>query len=116
MRDGAVTEGSHTNFAAVRNGTLITHPANHFILNGITRVVVLELCQALGIAVRESPVPETDLPALEEAMLLGTTNDVMPVVQINNWSVGDGKPGAVTRRLQKALQELVAKEKASAMR
>jgi D-alanine transaminase len=56
------------------------------------------------------------LPALEEAMLLGTTNDVMPVVQINNWSVGDGKPGAVTRRLQKALQELVAKEKASAMR
>lgn len=116
VRDGAVTEGSHTNFAAVRNGTFITHPANTFILNGITRVVVLELCQELSIPVREIPMPESDLRALDEAILLGTTNDLMPVVQINDWPIGDGRPGPVTRRLQKALQELVASEKASATR
>jgi len=110
VRDGAVTEGSHTNFAAVRDGTLITHPANNFILNGITRVVALELCKELNIPVRENPVPESELRALDEAMLLGTTNDVMPVVQINDWPIGTGRPGPVTRRLQNALAELVASE------
>jgi D-alanine transaminase len=114
MRDGVITEGSHTNFAAVRNGALITHPANNFILNGITRVVALELCKGLNIPVRESPLPESELRELGEAMLLGTTNDVMPVVQINDWPTGGGRPGPITRRLQKALAELVAKEKTPA--
>ena len=110
LRDSVVTEGSHTNFAAVRNGALITHPANNFILNGITRVVALELCKELSISILENPLPESELRSLDEAMLLGTTNDVMPVVQINDWLVGDGRPGPVTRRLQKALEELVARE------
>jgi len=111
IRDGVVTEGSHTNFAAVRNGTLITHPANKFILNGITRVAVLELCKELGFPVREIPILETELPALDEAMLLGTTSDVMPVVRINEWTIGDGRPGPVTKRLQQAFSKLVARER-----
>jgi D-alanine transaminase len=114
VRDGLVTEGSHTNFAAVRDGTFITHPQNNFILNGITRVVVLELCKAVSIPVREFPVSESDLRTLDEAMLLGTTNDVMPVMQINDWTIGNGRPGPTTRRLQKALHELVAREKSGA--
>ena len=116
VRDGVVTEGSHTNFAAVRDGTFITHPQNNFILPGVTRNVGLELCHELHIPVRESPVPESDLRALDEAMLLGTTNGVMPVVQINDRPIGDGRPGPVTRRLQKALEALVAKEKTPATR
>ena len=116
VRDGVVTEGSHTNFAAVRQGTFLTHPQNNFILPGVTRDVVLELCHALRIPVRESPITESELSALDEAMLLGTTNDVMPVVQINDRPIADGRPGPLTRRLQKALQELVAQEKAPATR
>ena len=115
VRDGVVTEGSHTNFAAVRNGTFITYPQNNFILPGVTRNVALEFCRELRIPVRESPVPESDLGALDEAMLLGTTNDVMPVVQINDGPIGDGRPGPLTRRLQKALQELVEREKSAAV-
>jgi len=114
VRDGVVTEGSHTNFAAVRNGTLITHPANNFILNGITRVVALELCHALNIPVRETPVLESELCALDEAMLLGTTNDVMPVVRVNDWTIGDGRPGLVTRRLQETLREMMTRERSTA--
>jgi D-alanine transaminase len=111
VRDGIVTEGSHSNFAGVRDGVLVTHPVNKHILNGITRLVVLELCRELDIRVREVAVAESELPDLDEAMLLGTTNDVMPVVRINEWKIGNGQPGPVTRRLQQAFNELVAKEK-----
>jgi D-alanine transaminase len=111
VRDGAVTEGSHSNFAAVRDGVLITHPADKRILNGITRLAVLDLCRELNIPAREIAVNETELPTLDEAMILGTTNDVMPVAQINDWKIGNGRPGPVTQRLQQAFYELVAREK-----
>ena len=115
VREGVVTEGSHSNFAAVRGGTLITHPVNQFILNGITRVVVLELCRELNIPVREVAVAEAELANLDEALLLGTTNDVMPVARINEWTIGDGQPEAVTKRLQQAFRDLVAREKSVAV-
>lgn len=110
VRDGVVTEGSHSNFAGVRDGTLITHPVNNHILNGITRIVVLERCRELNIPVREVAMVESELPSLNEAILLGTTNDVMPVVQINERIIGNGQPGPVTKRLQQAFRELVARE------
>ena len=113
VRDGVVTEGSHTNFAAVRDGTLVTHPSNHFILNGITRGVVLDLCAGLKTPVIEAGIRAVELPLLNEAMLLGTTNDVMPIVQIDDQIIGGGRPGPVTRQLQKAFQEFVAREQGS---
>lgn len=111
VRNGLVTEGSHCNFAGVREGSLITHPLNAHVLDGITRKVVLELCRELNIPVHEIALTESELPELDEAMLLGTTNDVMPVVQINDRMMGGGQPGPVTRRLQKAFQELVIRER-----
>jgi D-alanine transaminase len=107
VRDGVITEGSHTNFAAVRDGSLVTHPTNSFILNGITRGVVLDLCAGLNIPVSEVGIRAVELPLLNEAMLLGTTNDIMPIVQINDQIIGGGRPGPVTRQLQKAFQEFV---------
>ena len=53
-RDGIVTEGSSSNMFGVKNGTVYTHPATNLILNGITRQVVLGLCQELGIPVEKS--------------------------------------------------------------
>ena len=110
VRDGVITEGSHTNFAAVRDGTVVTHPANNFILSGVTRRVVLEICAGLKIPVSETGIRAVELPLFNEAMLLGTTSDVMPVVQINDRIIGDGRPGTVTRRLQQAFQEFVERE------
>jgi len=114
VRNAVVTEGSHTNFASIRDGVLLTHPATDLILNGITRAAIIELCADLDIPVRQQPVLESELGALDEAMLLGTTNDVMPVVQINDWTIGNGQPGPMTRRLQQAFRELVAREKSCA--
>ena len=108
VREGTVTEGAHTNFCAVFDGELVTHPLNNLILAGVTRGVVLDLCRGLGVPFRESPIPERELRQARELMILGTTTEIMPVVQVDDWRVGDGMPGPVTRRLQRAFRELVA--------
>ena len=108
VRDGVITEGSHTSFCAVFDGALVTHPANHHILSGITRSVVLDLCVALGISVRESPILERTLKGASELMVLGTTSEVVPVVRVDDWVVGDGKPGPITSKLKEAFGDLRA--------
>jgi D-alanine transaminase len=106
VRDGAVTEGSHSNFVAVFDGELHTYPKCNYILAGITRDTVLDLCRELSIRVVEFPVLQQDLRKADELMVLGTTTEVMPVVRVDDWQVGDGKPGPVARKLQKAFLEL----------
>jgi D-alanine transaminase len=108
VRDGVITEGSHTSFCAVFDGALVTHPANHHILAGITRSVVLDLCVTLGISVRESPILERTLKGASELMVLGTTSEVVPVVRVDDWAVGDGKPGPITLKLKQAFGDLRA--------
>ncbi len=107
VREGVVTEGAHTNLLAVFDGQLVTHPLNCHILPGITRAVVLELARELGIPVRESPIRQEELQAAEEILIVGTTTEIAPVVQVENWTVGDGRPGPVTRALQRAFRETV---------
>jgi D-alanine transaminase len=112
IRDGALTEGSRSNCAAVVDGQFYTYPQSNLILGGITRDAVIQLCHDLKIPVCERPVLETNLKQVNELMLLGTTTEVMPVVRVNDWQVADGKPGPVTRRLQAAFKDLVAREAA----
>jgi D-alanine transaminase len=108
VRDGVITEGAHTNVCAVLDGQLVTHPLTNYILPGITRRVVLELCAELGIPYREAPMGEEELRTASEAMILGTTTEIMPVVQVGGQPVGDGQPGPVTRQLQAAFRARVA--------
>ncbi len=108
VRDGAVTEGAHTNFAAVFNGEVRTAPYSNLILPGTTRNVAVSLCRELGIRVREFPILQHELTDTDEAMLWGTTTEVMPVVRIDGAPVGDGAAGPVTRRLQEAFAGRVA--------
>jgi len=106
VRDGAITEGSHTNFCAVFDGQLVTYPKTNYILAGITRGVVLDLCGELNIPCKRSPIFERELKEADELMIVGTTVEVMPVVQVDDWQVGDGKPGPITRKLQQAFREI----------
>jgi D-alanine transaminase len=105
IRDGVVTEGSRTNFFGVIDGTLRTHPCDSHILPGITRSVLRDLAAELRIELDETPITVDEIPGLTELFLTGTTTDVMPVVQLDGRFVGDGKPGELTRKLQRVLSE-----------
>lgn len=107
VRDGAITEGTHTNFCAVFDGRLLTYPKSNHILPGVTREVVLELCGELGIPCTEEPVLESRLREADELMIVGTTSEIMPLVRVDDWQVGSGRPGPVTRRLEEAFEALV---------
>lgn len=112
VRDGVVMEGSHTTVCGIFNGALVTAPVTNNILGGVTRQVILEACRELGIPVKEFPIFESELPNAQELMILGTTTEVMPVVQVDDWLVGDGAPGPLTRQLQRAFRAIVERESA----
>lgn len=106
VRDGLVTEGTHTSVLAVVDGVLRTHPIDHNVLPGVTRAVVLRLAAELGIPARESAVSVEELFAASEVFLAGTTNDVLPIVKIDERPIGSGRPGPIAEQL---FQELRAR-------
>ncbi len=114
VRDGAMTEGSHTNVFGVLDGELRTYPESNYILAGITREVVLELAAELGIPVRLMPIFTPEFAHLEELFITGTTSDVMPIVALNGLPVGDGHPGRTTMSLYEALVPRLAATGAAA--
>jgi D-alanine transaminase len=108
IRDGVVTEGTRTNFFGVVNGSLRTHPSDTHILPGITRSVLRDLARDLTIELDETPIKASEIPKLSELFITGTTTDVMPVVKLDDKPVGNGKPGELTRKLQRVLAESLA--------
>ncbi|SMO39332.1 D-amino-acid transaminase [Melghirimyces algeriensis] len=106
-RDGRVTEGSSTNVFIVQDGQLYTHPANHLILHGITRQVVLNIAHELNIPVNEKVTSVDKLFQADEVFITSTTMEVTPVVSIDGRPVGEGKPGPITRRLQEAFEKQI---------
>lgn len=103
IRDGVITEGGATNVFGVLNGELRTYPKSNYILPGITRDVVIELAQELGIPFSETPIFAADIGRLEELFFTGTTTDVQPVVRLDDRPVGDGRVGPIGRSLQEGL-------------
>lgn len=107
---GLVTESTASNLAIVKHGTVLTPPCAIGLLSGITRQVVLELADASGIPSGEIPLTRHDLYNADEACLLSTLKEVLPVTSIDGRAVGTGKPGPVSRRLHRAFQALVRRE------
>ncbi len=100
FRDDFIKEGSHTTFFAVKDKKIFTAPLSNYILNGITRKVVLELCKENKIDFSEEYINVNELKTFDEFFITGTTTEVTPVIQIDDWIVGDGKPGIITRNIQ----------------
>ena len=101
-RDGIVTEGASTNMFGVKEGVVYTHPATNLILNGITRQVILSICQQLHIPFIEKAFTLEEAMGMEEVFYTSTNAEVMPVIKIDEGIIGAGKPGSVTLRLQQA--------------
>jgi D-alanine transaminase len=101
IRDDLITEATHSNIMAVKEGILYTHPDSDFILSGITKLTVLNLCEEIGIQVIEEPIKASEINKYEEWFITGTGSEIVPVIKIDGILVGNGKPGQVTRMLQK---------------
>jgi branched-chain amino acid aminotransferase len=102
---GHAREGTSSNLFAMLDGRLTT--PGEGILAGITRQVVLETARELfPIEIRH--LPATELLGAQEVFLSGTNKGVVPVVQIDDTLIGDGHPGAATRRIMAALEARIA--------
>ena len=101
IRDGFVTEATHSSVFGVIDGIVYTHPLSNNILPGITRKVVLAICREEGIKVLEEAMSEDMLEYLDELFITGTGSEITPVIRINSIVVSDGKPGKITKKLQK---------------
>ncbi len=104
---GNVATCNATNFFIVTGGEVWTSSGQH-CLNGITRRLVIELCQAHDIAVRERDFSLTDVYSAEEAFVTGTFGSLTPVVQIDGRQIGEGIPGELTQRLSRLYKAAVA--------
>jgi D-alanine transaminase len=107
LPDGTLTEGTHTSFFGVLDGTILTAPNSNAILPGITRGLVLQLAQRARVPVREQTLRRDDLGRVSELFLTGTTSEVLPIVRVDGRPIAGGQPGPVTRRLQEAYAEAV---------
>ncbi|HXY70671.1 MAG TPA: aminotransferase class IV [Gemmatimonadales bacterium] len=108
VRDGAVLEGSLSNFFAVADGEVRTAPLSNYILPGITRAVVLDLCRDHGIPCRETPVYATELPDADELFLTSTVYDVVPIDCLDGRRLPADRP--VTRRIAQLFRGVVERE------
>ncbi|MGB2754614.1 MAG: branched-chain-amino-acid transaminase [Phycisphaerae bacterium] len=96
---GFVAECTGDNLFIVRDGVLFTPPIAAGILEGITRDEIITIAEDFGIKVREENLTRHDLYVADECFLTGTAAEVVPVVRIDKRTIGDGKPGPVTKRL-----------------
>ncbi len=97
VRNGLITEGSHSNIFFVIDKTLHTHPESNHILSGVTRKNVLRIAQELGINIREEAMLENRLRFAQESFITNTSGGVIPVTEIGGNTIGEGNPGPVTR-------------------
>ena len=107
---GEVAECTGDNVFVVRSERLLTPPPDAGILEGITRAAVIELAEKEGIDCRETTLTRHDLYTAEECFLTGTAAEVIPVVEIDGRTVGEGTPGAITRKLRDHFHALVRQD------
>lgn len=107
VRDDRVTECTSSNIAIVRDGVIITHPANDWILHGVTRRFLLEHAKTTGLPVEEAVFSPDSLFTADEVFTMGTLSEVTPVNTIDGREVGAHAdlPGSIVRKLRSAIRE-----------
>ena len=103
---GEVAECTGDNIFLVRHGELWTPPLDAGILEGVTRDAVIEIAHEAGITVHESPLTKHDVYIADECFLTGTAAEIISVVKVDNRTIGTGKPGSMTRDLEKRFKKL----------
>jgi len=104
---GKVAEGSAENIFIIKNGMIKTPPLDADILNGITRDSVIQLIRSDGIKLIEKNITVNELLKADEVFMTGTAAEVKSVTKIDRTSIGKGKPGIITKTLQKSFMDIV---------
>ena len=112
---GDIAEGGGSNVFFVREGRLITPAADSGIIPGVTRETVLKLAKKMGVKTYEEAVKLDAIKKSNEIFMTNAVIEIMPVVAVADergkvHTIGNGKPGEITRRLMKAYREMVRKE------
>jgi branched-chain amino acid aminotransferase len=105
--DGYLAEGSGENLFIVRDGTIYTAPVGLSILPGITRDAVITLAEEKGYDVEEKVIPREALYIADELFFTGTAAEITPIRTVDNYTIGNGSRGPVTKELQNAFFDIV---------
>lgn len=102
--DGRVTECGSSNIFLVKDGKIYTHPATNRILKGCVRIAVERFANELDIPFIEEAFIVDDIHDADEMFLTSSMSEVLPIIEIDNKQIADGKPGEISRKLQKAYE------------
>jgi D-alanine transaminase len=105
VRNGIITECSHSNIFFVINGILFTHPESVHVLSGITRKNIIHLARKAGTPVIEEAVSKDSLDKVQEVFITNTSGEIVPVVSVDNIVIGGGIPGPVTRIIRERFND-----------
>ena len=108
---GYVSEGSGENIFVVTDDVVLTPPLSSSILPGITRDSVIQICQELGITVKERTIQRAALYVADEIFFTGTAAEVTPIRSVDRIKVGQGERGPVTKQIQKVFFEITKGER-----
>lgn len=108
FRDDICTEGATSNVFAVKDGILYTHPADHRILKGITRqMIITRIAPSLGITLIEKEFDSEFVKNADELFFTDTIGGVIPIIKLDKDAVSGGTPGVITLRLREGLEKLM---------
>lgn len=104
-RGEIVTEGSSSNIFLVKNETIYTHPESKYILSGCVRNAILRFSKELNFSLTEKAFEVSAIEDADELFLSSSTAEIVPIIQVNDKLIADGKPGTVTKKLQEAYEK-----------
>ena len=106
VRDGYVTEGSHSNISIIRGGVFITHPLDNLILPGTERKHMLAYCEKLGIPVREQAFTLEEMAEADEIIVSSTSHPSMRAMELDGKAVGMKNPEIVQKLREEYMREV----------
>ncbi len=106
--DGKILEGLTSNFFAVKGGRLWTNESE--VLSGVTRSLVIDAAEEAGLKLNLKSVTLSEILKIEEAFITSSSRAILPVVQIDDQVIGEGKPGLITHRLMGCLEDRIHRE------
>ncbi|MFH1305572.1 MAG: branched-chain-amino-acid transaminase [Candidatus Omnitrophota bacterium] len=108
--EGYIVECTGDNIFFVKDGVLMTPPCDIGSLEGITQKAVMGLARKRGIEAKFAKIKPEEIPTMDECFLTGTAAEIIPVIKIDDKTVGLGSPGSVTKQLLQDYKELIKKE------